>query len=81
MEAWARAGAKDVDGALTALDELSKQRGVDGLRLMHKALILDYAGRDKEADEAYKQAIAVMGTGPARNRSLWPFSAAARPGG
>src|SRR5690348_9718615 len=64
MEAWARAGAKDFDGALTALDALSKQRGVDGLRLMHRALILDYAGRDKEADDAYKQAISVMGTGP-----------------
>ncbi len=64
VEAWSRAGAKDADGALMALDELSKQRGVDGLRLMHKALILEYAGRDKEADDAYKQAISVMGTGP-----------------
>src|SRR5579872_975261 len=32
MEAWARAGAKDIDGALTALDSLSSQKGVDGLR-------------------------------------------------
>jgi tetratricopeptide (TPR) repeat protein len=31
---------------------------------MHRALILEYAGRDKEADEAYRQGIAVMGTGP-----------------
>jgi tetratricopeptide (TPR) repeat protein len=64
VEAWARAGTKDFDGALAALDALSKQRGVDGLRLLHKALILDYAGRDQEADEAYKQALSVMGTGP-----------------
>ena len=64
IEAWARAGSRDVDGALNALDSLSTQRGVDGLRLMHRALILDYAGRDKDADEAYKQAVAVMGTGP-----------------
>ena len=64
IEAWAQAGDKDFDGALATLDSLSNQRGVDGLRLMHKALILDYAGRDKEADESYKQAIQLMGTGP-----------------
>jgi tetratricopeptide (TPR) repeat protein len=64
IEAWARAGMRDFDGALNALDSLTMQRGVDGLRLIHRALILDYAGRDKEADEAYRQAITVMGTGP-----------------
>jgi tetratricopeptide (TPR) repeat protein len=64
IDAWARAGSHDVDGALASLDSLSTQRGVDGLRLMHRALILEYAGRDKEADEAFKQAVAVMGTGP-----------------
>jgi tetratricopeptide (TPR) repeat protein len=64
IEAWARAGMRDFDGALNALDSLTMQRGVDGLRLIHRALILDYAGRDKEADEGYRQAITVMGTGP-----------------
>ena len=64
VEAWSRAGSHDIDGALGALDALSSQRGVDGLRLMHKALILEYAGKDKEADDAYKAAMAVMGTGP-----------------
>jgi tetratricopeptide (TPR) repeat protein len=64
LEAWARAGSHDIDGAVAALDSLSTQRGVDGLRLMHRALILDFAGRDKDADESYRQAIAVMGTGP-----------------
>ncbi|HEX5280772.1 MAG TPA: tetratricopeptide repeat protein [Micropepsaceae bacterium] len=64
MEAWARAGMKDIDGALAALDSLSNQRGIDGLRLMHTALILDYAGRDKEAEDTYNKAIAAMGTGP-----------------
>ncbi len=63
-EAWARVGAHDIDGALMALDSLSNQRGVDGLRLMHSALILEYAGRDKEAEDTYKQAVTVMGTGP-----------------
>ena len=64
IEAWAHAGTRDFDGALQSLDQLANQRGVEGLRLMHRALILDYAGRDKEADETYRQAIAVMGTGP-----------------
>jgi tetratricopeptide (TPR) repeat protein len=64
IEAWAKAGSRDFDGALASLDALSMQRGVEGLRLLHRALILEYAGRDKDADEAYRQAIAVMGTGP-----------------
>ena len=40
------------------------QRGVDGLRTLHKALILDYAGRDMQAEEAYRVAMATMGSGP-----------------
>jgi tetratricopeptide (TPR) repeat protein len=64
VSAWARAGMKDADGAIAALDALSNQRGVEGLRLMHRALIYDYLGRDKDADDSYKQAISVMGTGP-----------------
>ena len=64
IEAWAHAGMRDFDGALNSLDALSTQRGVEGLRMLHRALILEYAARDKEADEAYRQAIAVMGTGP-----------------
>ena len=64
VSAWAIAGTGQTDGALTMLDGLMTQRGVDGLRLMHKALILDYAARDDEADAAYRQALAVMGMGP-----------------
>lgn len=64
VSAWAIAGTGETDGALTMLDGLMTQRGVDGLRLMHKALILEYAGRDQDADAAYRQALAVMGMGP-----------------
>jgi tetratricopeptide (TPR) repeat protein len=64
IEAWAHAGLHDTDGALHALDALSQQRGVDGLRLMHKALILEYSGRDKDAEAAYRDAIALTGMGP-----------------
>jgi tetratricopeptide (TPR) repeat protein len=63
VSAWAIAGTGNTDGALAMLDGLATQRGVDGLRLMHKALILDHAGRD-EADAAYRQALSVMGMGP-----------------
>src|SRR5437016_3127570 len=38
IEAWALAGLHDFDGAVNALDSLTTQRGVDGLRLMHRAL-------------------------------------------
>ena len=64
VSAWAIAGSGEIDGALTMLDGLMTQRGVDGLRLMHKALILEYAARDQDADAAYRQALAVMGMGP-----------------
>ena len=64
VSAWAIAGSGEIDGALTMLDGLMTQRGVDGLRLMHKALILEYAERDQDADAAYRQALAVMGMGP-----------------
>jgi tetratricopeptide (TPR) repeat protein len=64
IEAWALAGARDFDGALAALDGLSQQRGVDGLRTLHRALILDYAGRDAEAQESYRVAALAMGSGP-----------------
>ena len=64
VSAWAIAGTGETDGALAMLDGLMTQRGVDGLRLMHRALILDYAGRDQDADAAYRQALAVMGMGP-----------------
>jgi tetratricopeptide (TPR) repeat protein len=62
--AWALSGSGDTDAALAMLDGLMTQRGVDGLRLMHKALILDHAGRDQDADAAYRQALSVMGMGP-----------------
>src|SRR5215471_1158606 len=64
INAWALAGQKDFEGALKSLDALSSQRGFDGLRLMHKGLILDFAGGDTDADAAYRQAMAVMGAGP-----------------
>jgi len=64
VQAWALVGIKEFDAALNVLDGLVAQRGVDGIRLMHRALVLDYAGRDEEADKAYAQAVMVTGTGP-----------------
>ena len=64
VDAWARAGMKDFDGAINALDSLATQRGVEGIRLMHRALVLEYAGRTKDAEDAYRLAVTVMGAGP-----------------
>ena len=73
VRAWAFAGNKNIDSALSALDSLDNQRGVDGLRLMHKALILDYAGRDKDADAAYLEALKAPGAGPRTAESFGRF--------
>lgn len=64
VRAWALAGMKDSDGAISALDALAGQRGVDGIRLVHRAMIFEYMGRDQEAEEAYERALQVTGTGP-----------------
>lgn len=64
VRAWALAGQKDSEGAILALDALAGQRGVDGIRLIHRAMILEYLGRDADAEEAYKNTIDVTGTGP-----------------
>ena len=62
--AWAKAGAGDADGAVKAIDALNDQSGVEGLHAYHKALLLDYLGRNAEAEASYKQAIDLIGTGP-----------------
>lgn len=64
LEAWALAGARDIDGAMAELKKLEAQRGVDGLRLMHKAMILEYAGRNEQAQEAYHETFSSQGAGP-----------------
>jgi len=63
LEAWALAGQHDFDGAMKALDTLQSQGGTQGLYALHKALLLDFAGRP-EAATAYKTAMTVLANGP-----------------
>ncbi len=64
LEAWALEGQGNTEGALKALDALQSQSGVQGLYAFHKALILDSAGRTKDAEAAYKESLSLTGAGP-----------------
>ena len=64
IQGWALAGLGQTDEALKALGRLQGETGVEGLHAYHKALILDYSGRVMEADAAYRDALAILGTGP-----------------
>ena len=73
VQAWAEAGLGQTDNALTALGQLQGQMGVEGLYAYHKALILDFSGRDKDADAAYRDALTILGTGPRAADSYGSF--------
>jgi len=66
LDAWAAQGAGDTKAALADLKNVTTVGGTDLLANFHKALILDLAGRDSEADAAYHDA---MGTGAASPRT------------
>ena len=57
LEAWTQVGAGKVDAGLTTLLTLDGKEASQGLYNMHRALILDYAGRTKEAEAAYTKVI------------------------
>ncbi|MBK1664875.1 hypothetical protein CKO38_08950 [Rhodospirillum rubrum] len=52
--AWTRAGAGDAAGAMTALDELSKNAGYATLRALHGALLQEQLGNKAKAGELYE---------------------------
>lgn len=56
LSAWASAGAGDTKGALDMLDRLRGEPSFDRFREYHSAMILDIAGRDKEASRRLKAA-------------------------
>lgn len=64
IQSWALAGRGMSDDALVVLNRLSDQNGVQALWAFHRALILEYSGRVQEAEEAYRNAIAIPGVGP-----------------
>jgi tetratricopeptide (TPR) repeat protein len=54
--AWTKAGEKKYDDALTALAKIKEIANFNVLGAMHEALILDIAGRGREAETAYRTA-------------------------
>lgn len=57
MTAWVKEGAKDTDGALKTIAELQGPDWYDVFKRIHKALILDNAGRAEAAQAAYQEAL------------------------
>ena len=57
MTAWVKQGAKDTDGALKTISELQGPDWYDVFKRIHKALILDHAGKAEEAQAAYQEAL------------------------
>ena len=52
LSAWGYAGQKKFDAALTALAPLAENKGSEALHDMHRALILEFAGKTTEAEAA-----------------------------
>ncbi len=64
LNTWAQAGAGDTEGALASLKILKAGGAADVLSDYHTALILDLAGRNDEADVAYRKAMLDVGPSP-----------------
>ncbi|MBC6440925.1 MAG: tetratricopeptide repeat protein [Rhodospirillales bacterium] len=57
LEGWVAAARGDYDGALSAIGPSNLTDGFDPLRAYHIGLIEERAGRDEEADAAFRQAV------------------------
>jgi tetratricopeptide (TPR) repeat protein len=64
MDAWASQGAGDTKQALTDINVVVTSGGTETLAAYHRALILDLAGRNDEAEAAYKEGMASAGDSP-----------------
>jgi tetratricopeptide (TPR) repeat protein len=56
LDVWARAGARESEGAAADLAQLSSVRPYGGLFLYQRAMVLDYLGRQEEALAVYDAA-------------------------
>jgi tetratricopeptide (TPR) repeat protein len=63
LDAWAAAGQGDTKTALADLKMVPTQGGTDILAAYHRALVLDLAGQNDDADTAYREAL-VGGASP-----------------
>ncbi len=57
LDAWAAAGQGDTKAALADLKMVPAQGGTDILAAYHRALVLDLAGQNDDADAAYREAL------------------------
>ena len=57
MTAWVKQGSKDIDGALEVVSGLEGPDWYDIFKRVHKALLLDAAGKTAEAEAAYEDAL------------------------
>lgn len=73
VDGWAAEGAGDTDAALKSMDALAGVGGTVQLINYHKALILDLAGRDADADAAYKLVLLQSGNGPRATEAYGRF--------
>ena len=64
IEAWADAGQGNIDAGLVALRRLQFRNGMEALYDFHRALLLDFADRMQEADQAYRAALGTTGPSP-----------------
>ena len=64
LNAWADAGQNKTDAALAELEKLKGQGGADAIAAFQKALVLELAGRNAEAGDAYREALKLGGKGP-----------------
>ncbi|MCG8694081.1 MAG: tetratricopeptide repeat protein, partial [Minwuiales bacterium] len=55
--AWTHVGDSDYDAAILALDDLKETEAFEPFRLFHSGLIFDLAGREGEAETAYREAM------------------------
>jgi tetratricopeptide (TPR) repeat protein len=57
LDAWAAEGAGKTDVAITSLQQVTTEGGTAALNAYHRALLLDLAGRNADADAAYQDAL------------------------
>jgi tetratricopeptide (TPR) repeat protein len=64
IDGWAAEGQGNTDAALKDFDGLVAAGGTAPLASYHRALVLDLAGRDKDADAAYLETLKASNMGP-----------------
>jgi len=64
LDAWAAAGAGDIKQSLADLKDVTAQGGTEALAAYHRALVLDLAGQNDDAEAAYKEALTAGGSSP-----------------